>query len=376
MKVTRTRGYVLLLIGGALLGWALCEALLRIWTPEVLSDKKVRRSDPVLNHSLVPSSAYEFKNAEWDVEYRTNAEGFRDHEFPGERDSVFRIAVLGDSFAEGFGVALDSCFVKRLERSLNEASGRRKFAVMNFGLQGYSPLIEYVLLTTRVLQFRPDLVIQCYDMSDVKDDYLYGMLTEFDGRRRPMSVLPVKPTDFQNHVPLWWRIRAFFQSDSYLYSLAALALARRSTDPNPGAGIGRIEGVGGRHMMDSTDEYWGPWFAASQRYLRMTIDTLRATGIPYVLCTYPYGIQVGPAEWQEGRKVYGFGPGVYESAIFPSLNQFAREEQVPFLNMTLAFRKRSDGTLYYRYDPHWTPRGHAVAADTLLCFLRDQGLLP
>jgi len=363
-----------LLLASLLFSILLGEVLLRIWTPEVLADKSVRRADPLLNHSLAPSSAYRFRTPEWNVEFRTNADGFHDHEFSAPGGSEYRIALIGDSFAEGFGVELDSSFGKRLERSLNTGGEGRRFVVMNFAVAGYSPLIEYILLTRRVLEYRPQLVIQCYDMSDVREDHVYALLADFDSRLRPLSVAPVKPGDLRIRFRPWWWVKGLIQSHSYLYSLGTSLLASpgNSADPGPPS----IDGPGGRHMIDSTDDGWAPYFRASQNYVKFCADTLRAVGIPYVLCTYPYGIQVGPLEWKEGRKAYGFGPGVYRSAIFPSLERFARKEGVPFLNMTAAFQARSNGSLYFRYDPHWTAEGHRVAADTLLEFLREHIGIP
>ena len=174
------------------------ELVLRIWTPSSLTDKRVRQSDPILNHSLTPSSRFISKTDEWEVEVKTNSDGFRDHEWPKTRGNAFTIAVLGDSFVEGMGVEIDSCFAKRLEQGLNHESRDRKVAVLNCGVVSYSPLIEYLQLTTRILQYRPNLVIQCFDMSDIRDDYLYTMISDFDSRSRPSRVWPVMPAEFQN----------------------------------------------------------------------------------------------------------------------------------------------------------------------------------
>lgn len=128
-------------------------------------------------------------------------------------------------------------------------------------------------------------------------------------------------------------------------------------------------------MMDSTLTYWEPFFKQSQFYISLTADTLRSLGIPYVLCVYPYGCQVSSMEWKEGRFRAGIGPGVYNSAIFRSMKHFADQQGYPYLDMTQAFRQRSDGSLYFAVDPHWTSRGHRVAADTLRAFLDRTGLI-
>ena len=61
------------------------------------------------------------------------------------------------------------------------------------------------------------------------------------------------------------------------------------------------------------------------------------------------------------------------------VNDTGAQLQVPlpqrYLDMTPAFKRCSDGTLYFAEDPHWTSRGHKVAADTLQIFLKQHGLL-
>jgi len=367
-----SNGFLVLL--GSCAAILAAELGLRIWTPETLTDKRVRRSDPILNHSLAPSASFISRTDEWDVEVKTNADGFRDHEWPGPGEGAFTIAVLGDSFVEGMGVDLDSCFVKRLERALNGQAGRRKTAVLNCGVVSYSPLIEYVQLTSRILGRRPDMVIQCFDMSDVRDDYLYAMISEFDSLCRPTRTLPVLPAEFRYRSPAWWWIKSFIQSYSYLYPLVSDGL-RALSRKEQGTVQNNIHAGGGAHMMDSTLTYWEPFFRTSQYYISLTADTLRSLGIPYLLCTYPYGCQVSALEWKDGRQRAGIGPGVYNSSIFRSMKGFADAKGLHYLDMTPAFKRRSDGSLYFAKDPHWTSRGHKVAADTLRIYLEQHGFL-
>lgn len=365
--------FLLIILGTcvALLG---AELLLRVWTPRSLLEKRVRRADPVLHHSLSPSSSFVSRSLEWDVEVKTNSDGFRDHEFPGPDDSAYRIALIGDSFVEGVGVDIDSCFAKRLERELNEEGRNRRVAVLNCGVVSYSPLIEYLQISTTILRYKPDLVIQCFDMSDIRDDFNYALISEFDSRSRPVRVWPITPTETTDPLHAWWTILSFVQSHSYLYPLIGNALHRLAGEAHPDF-RNDIHAGGGAHMMDSTLTYWEPFFKQSQFYISLTADTLRSLGIPYVLCVYPYGCQVSSMEWKEGRFRAGIGPGVYNSAIFRSMKHFADQQGYPYLDMTQAFRQRSDGSLYFAVDPHWTSRGHRVAADTLRAFLDRTGLI-
>jgi hypothetical protein len=372
---------------GSLLALLVAEVILRIWTPESLQFKAVRRSDPVYHHALIPSAHYLNRTTEYEVEVRTNSLGMRDHEYVQPSGKEFRIAVLGDSFMEGVGVPLDSCLSKQLERRLN-ASGDDagnaignaggdapcSYTVFNFGVIGYSPIIEYLVLKNRVLPLHPQLVVLCYDMTDVQDDFLYGEDSEFDSTGAPVRINPSIP-DFgrPTHFPRS-RLKTWIQENSYVYRLVSDALWKKNTKPRviPGS----IRAGAYQHTVDSATGTWERYFALSQSYVKQIADLCRENGIRFVLTVHPRGHQVSTREWTKGRDYWSIPLRLYKnSAIFPSLEKFAHEASIPFLNMTATFRARSDGHLFYQIDDHWTSEGHAVAADTLCAFLRNGGFL-
>jgi hypothetical protein len=99
----------------------------------------------------------------------------RDHErSPNKEPRSFRILFLGDSFVQGWGVTLDQTMAALLEDSLNKPEREKTVEVLNAGVFGYSPFLEYLYLKELMPSIEPDLVIVgFYIGNDVGDDYFY-----------------------------------------------------------------------------------------------------------------------------------------------------------------------------------------------------------
>jgi hypothetical protein len=106
---------------------------------------------------------------------RINGQGMRDdREIQIQKpDNVFRIAVLGDSYAEALQVDVARTFWRVLENRLMQCGygGDKRIEVLNFGVSGYSTAQELITLKTRVVKFKPDLVLLAFlSGNDVRDN--------------------------------------------------------------------------------------------------------------------------------------------------------------------------------------------------------------
>jgi len=98
---------------------------------------------------------------------RLNSLGFRDREFSmGKANGVYRIAVVGDSFAFGLGIEEKDRFGNILQWYLNNEKGSR-FEVLNFGRAGFQPEDEIEAMKRFVFALKPDFILLQWFVNDV-----------------------------------------------------------------------------------------------------------------------------------------------------------------------------------------------------------------
>ncbi len=109
-----------------------------------------------------PHLIYRFKGHQRWPELTINAQGFRGKDLVTEGGASCRIIVLGGSAAFGQGASGDNkVFTSVLEGLLNAHSSALKgdVRVLNAGVTGYDSTQELILLTTRLLEYQPDVII-------------------------------------------------------------------------------------------------------------------------------------------------------------------------------------------------------------------------
>ena len=113
-------------------------------------------SDEVI-YVLKPNLNLKFQ----DAAVKTNSFGMRNEELPLEKQkNTYRIALLGDSFAFGWGVEYKQSFAYLIQEMLNQlTNGKPKVEVLNFGIPGYSTFQEVANYLEQGQKFNPDAVL-------------------------------------------------------------------------------------------------------------------------------------------------------------------------------------------------------------------------
>jgi len=143
------------------------------------------RPDPVLSYALRENASTVHHETDFQVTVHTNALGLRGE--PASREKAadtFRILVIGDSFAFGFGVEDDEALPARLAAELSVA--RPGVEAINAGVPGWSADDYYLFLQTRGFELEPDLVLLVLTENDPGD--LFWKDLELNGENLPTRV--------------------------------------------------------------------------------------------------------------------------------------------------------------------------------------------
>ena len=104
---------------------------------------------------------------------KINNQGLRDREHKkNKEENIFRIAVLGDSFAEARSIPMEKTFWFLMQNELNSCTklNSKKIEVINFGVTEYSTAQEFLTLRYHVWDYEPDIILLAFfsgnDISD------------------------------------------------------------------------------------------------------------------------------------------------------------------------------------------------------------------
>ena len=148
----------------------LLELILRIYEIEY---PLFQKHDSVRGFSLVPNASGKW-NIEGSANVKINSDGLRDFEHNLKKTkNSFRIAIIGDSFAEARSVNVSDTFWFKLNENLKSCKNNKfnKTEVINFGVSGYSTTQEYLTIKNNVWKYDPDLILlNFYIGNDIEDN--------------------------------------------------------------------------------------------------------------------------------------------------------------------------------------------------------------
>lgn len=306
-------------------------------------------AEPELNlHDLVTSEPIGFTRrplTSWKMPrgftFRSNAEGFRDTPFSVDRDSsLVRVAFLGDSVTEGYGVEESDRFSSVVMAMLNRDATPR-YEALNFGVVGQSTADEFVVLTRHALKFTPDILVLQVDWNDFAEN-----ARKLPALQGVPSASAIATFGGPPPTPHGWK--GFLQTHSAFY----LALAERLS-------AYRLRRGGANSIMDAIQSTRPEEWKATEDLLTMFSSACRTAGVQPVVAYFPMDVEVQTANEHAAQFVAG------------RIASLAAHADMDTIDVLTPLRRRRDLDLYFD-DIHLTVAGHRIVAETIAGALRQR----
>lgn len=377
-----------MLVVGLLAPLLLLEAALRLFGPVVPGNYNTGTflaPHPVYGRFHVPGFDGWVKTREFASRVTINSLGLRGPERGYAKPAgVRRVMVLGDSFTEAAQVHERESAVGRLEAALN-ARGGDQFEVLNAGVGGWGTGQQLVYLREEGYRYEPDLVVVMLYLGNDVFDNSYALqgspknphepywVFRDDGRFEPIEFRTRKPEEIG---PLVSTLR----ERTLLWNVFETGVLVKLEDGDDDDEL-RANRFNRNKMIvhevkasDRQENAWRTTLTLLQRVRQLGEER----GFQTAVVIAPAAFQVYDADWQELLSENKLKPTDW-SPDLPNAVLVANAGMVgaPMLDLLPALQaEASNGDrLYFPYDKHWTPAGHAIAAREIERFLVEQGLV-
>lgn len=380
---------LLLIIGGVLAALLVAEVALRIsgfsyFNPYI--------ADQDVGYALRPNT-----EGWWTREKLTyikiNGAGFRDREHSVAKPSgTFRIAILGDSFAEAFQVPIEQTFWSVIEERVQGCSPapRAKVEVLNFGVSGFSTARELVLLQKRVWQYSPDLIVLLVTPgNDIRDNSL--KLTEYKNQPLPYFVFRNGTLVLDDSLlaarnkTLTFRLRTSRAGQAFnwlqnhvrilglVYTVREAELSSRLSGAEnfPADGISHEPGLDSEVYRKPATAEWEEAWQLTDALLVKVRDEVRTRGARFLVVTGSSGIQVTPDAPARQKFIDRLG---VTSLFYPEerIRNLGQAEGFDVLNLSPALYEYANANSIFVHGAketggrgHWNQLGHRIAGELI-----------
>jgi hypothetical protein len=315
---------------------------------------------------------------------KINSDGLRDREHDKWKPpGTFRIAVLGDSWAEAFQVPMEKAFWAVLEKKLRECESLRgrKLEVINFGVSGYGTAQELMTLRSHVWGYSPDLVVLAFNgANDVSDNsralrkeedvpyYIYRdgqLLLDSSFLTSPAYRLRNSPWNIQLK-----RVRAYSRILQFVYDLPNAIEANKAARQRAAGQTGET-GINPSFYSAPRDPAWNDAWTLTETLLTIMNDEVVKGGAKFLVVTLDSAIEVNPDPRvrQDFIKRLGVNDLSYPNERIETLGARAGFE---VLNLSPALQSYAEQQKVYLHGfgqtlgrGHWNELGHRAAGELI-----------
>lgn len=360
--------------------------------------------DATRGHALIPGMEGWYRK-EGEAYVRINSAGQRDRERTRVKaEDTFRIAVIGDSYAEALQVPVDHAFWAIMEDALQASSfaAGKQIEVLNFGVSGYGTASELLTLRERVWDYAPDIVLLAVTTNnDVVDNsrelkktdevpyfvYRDGKLVLDDSFRTSRAFLlrQSKLSGFGRWIKDHSRfLQALNEAHHSFKTRLASSKSRVNTSFSEPATtksdvIANSEELGTDNVvyLEPTNQVWNDAWQVTEALMLVMRDEVNARGAKFVIVTLSNGPQVLPDP--KARQAFMNRLGI-DNLFYPDnrIRSLCMRANIPVITLApelQAYAEKSGSFLHgFGSDlgnGHWNAVGHRVAGELIAQKLND-----
>lgn len=316
-----------------------------------------------------------------------NSAGLRDHEHVKEKPAdVFRIAILGDSYAEGFQVDIAKTFWSVLQETLNACPGLggRRVEAINFGVSGFSTAQELLTLRSRVWDYSPDVVLLAFltgnDLRDNSRDLAGSYPRPYFELQGNSLVLDKSFTEsstyrLKSH-PIWQFVQSLSDNLRVL-QLVNLSLNRgnQALTASRNREVAGSEGSKSASIDDQVyystlSKEWQKAWMVTERLLEEIQREVALNKSRLLVVTLTSGIQVHPDPKVRQRYMERFG---ISNLLYPDekVSQIGKSKEIAVWMLAPVFQEFAEkkGIFLHGFPDqqlgggHWNEHGHRLAGE-------------
>jgi hypothetical protein len=346
--------------------------------PQINESYKIFQADRHLGWRFFPNITRTIIHpGEAHLRIRTNSWGFRDDEFDAIQEDKRKVMVVGDSFTSNLAVSDDFVFTEIMERSMKSAS------VMNFGVNGYNNVQEYLLIEKYIDTVKPDLLLVVFYIrndfnENVSDNWYYWRPTAHLKKVASESVLQIAtaPSDSTSNTD-----RIHFQKPKTRLHLYQLLVNSYS---NFRIGLEAEH----RHSPNTPPEFYlckktpseetKEKLEIAQRLILKISNLAKNRNLKALFILAPSILQVDKAYWDFVFDEFSIDSSNYSNS-YPNdrLVEFAHSKEIEMLDLLPFLNKeyKKGNNMYNKLEQHWNKNGNKRVASIIQNCIENRNLL-
>lgn len=341
------------------------EISFRFFSPQIQEHDQLFQFDEILGWTFIPNKTSNiFYQGEANHSIQINKNGFRDSEIGIKKDK--KILVLGDSFVSNIAVEDDQVFTEQLENKCKNTE------VLNYGVNGYNTVQEFLLLKKLLKDQKPDLVIVVIYLRNDFTENIYSNwllpspLAKYNSLDSTATLIPPNPKNINAAIT-----KKRLEHRSHLF-----AFAKRSSKnlKNKFLENKKFQPQELTYCNREHNETFSEAILVMQNLIQKIQILGEASEIPILFALAPSMFQVEDDQWELIIEYSDYSNTMDRTFSNQLLLKFAKDRHIEMVDLYPDLHKFSSfnkSNVYFPNEQHWNNEGNQVVANTLFHYLEE-----